>query len=136
MRPALLIGGTLLIGLAGVAVGFANNFYLAVGLYSLTGVALGIIGPTRMACMHKMIPSEQRATIISFDSLVGNVGSVGGQVGLGYLGRQQSLAVGYITGGLVTLLSLPILLVFRALRLPEDQMNGNEQRTVAGVSQE
>ena len=136
LRTSLLIGGTLLIALAAVAVGLANNFYLAVGLYLLTGVAFGIIGPTRMACMHKMIPSEQRATIISFDSLVGNVGSVGGQVGLGYLGRQQSLGVGYITGGLVTLLSLPILLVFRALRMPEDQMNGNEQRTVAGVSQE
>ena len=87
----------------------------------------GIIGPTRMACMHKMIPSEQRATIISFDSLVGNAGSVGGQVGLGYLARQQSLTMGYITGGLVTLLSLPILLVFRARRMPEDQMNGSEQ---------
>ena len=127
LRTSLLIGGTLLIALAAIAVGLANNFYLAVGLYLLTGVAFGIIGPTRMACMHKMIPSEQRATIISFDSLVGNVGSVGGQVGLGYLARQQSLAVGYITGGLVTLLSLPILLVFRALRMPEDQMNGNEQ---------
>ena len=127
LRSSLLIGGTLLIALAAIAVGLANNFYLAVGLYLLTGVAFGIIGPTRMACMHKMIPSEQRATIISFDSLVGNVGSVGGQVGLGYLARQQSLAVGYITGGLVTLLSLPILLVFRALRMPEDQMNGNEQ---------
>ena len=127
LRTSLLIGGTLLIALAAVAVGLANNFYLAVGLYLLTGVAFGIIGPTRMACMHKMIPSEQRATIISFDSLVGNVGSVGGQVGLGYLARQQSLGVGYITGGLVTLLSLPILLVFRALRMPEDQMNGNEQ---------
>lgn len=127
LRTSLLIGGALLIALAAVAVGLANNFYLAVGLYLLTGVAFGIIGPTRMACMHKMIPSEQRATIISFDSLVGNVGSVGGQVGLGYLARQQSLAVGYITGGLVTLLSLPILLVFRALRTPEDQMNGNEQ---------
>ncbi|MCH7939727.1 MAG: MFS transporter [Candidatus Marinimicrobia bacterium] len=136
LRTSLLIGGTLLIALAAVAVGLANNFYLAVGLYLLTGVAFGIIGPTRMACMHKMIPSEQRATIISFDSLVGNVGSVGGQVGLGYLARQQSLGMGYITGGLVTLLSLPILLVFRALRMPEDQMNGNEQRTVAGVSQE
>ena len=136
LRTSLLIGGTLLIALAAVAVGLANNFYLAVGLYLLTGVAFGIIGPTRMACMHKMIPSEQRATIISFDSLVGNVGSVGGQVGLGYLARQQSLGMGYITGGLVTLLSLPILLVFRALRLPEDRMNGNEQRTVAGASQE
>ena len=127
LRTSLLIGGTLLIALAAIAVGLANNFYLAVGLYLLTGVAFGIIGPTRMACMHKMIPSEQRATIISFDSLVGNAGSVGGQVGLGYLARQQSLTMGYITGGLVTLLSLPILLVFRARRMPEDQMNGNEQ---------
>ncbi len=127
LRTSLLIGGTLLIALAAVAVGLANNFYLAVGLYLLTGVAFGITVPTRMACMHKMIPSEQRATIISFDSLVGNAGSVGGQVGLGYLARQQSLTMGYITGGLVTLLSLPILLVFRALRMPEDQMNANDQ---------
>ena len=126
-RTSVLIGAGILMGLGAIAVGLADNFYLAVGLYLLSSISFGLIGPIKQAYMHKMIPSEQRATIISFDSLVGNVGSVGGQVGLGYLARVQSLSLGYISGGLVSLLALPILLVLRRLSLSADKMGNGER---------
>ena len=110
-------------GIGAVAVGLAGNFWLAVSLYLLLMVGFGAAGPVRQAYLHQLIPSEQRATIVSFDSLLGSIGSGGGQVGLGYLARQQSLSVGYITGGLLTLLALPVVLLLRRLRQPEDRMN-------------
>ena len=124
-RTSILMIAGILMGLGAIAVGLADNFYLAVGLYLLSTISFGLMGPVRQAYLHKMIPSEQRATIISFDSLVGNLGSVGGQVGLGYLARQQSLSIGYISGGMISLLSLPILLLLRRLSLPADRMGGS-----------
>ena len=124
-RTSILMIAGILMGLGAIAVGLADNFYLAVGLYLLSTISFGLMGPVRQAYLHKMIPSEQRATIISFDSLVGNLGSVGGQVGLGYLARQQSLSIGYISGGMISLFSLPILLLLRRLSLPADRMGGS-----------
>ncbi len=73
----------------------------------------GVWGPVRQAYMHQSIPSEQRATVISFDSLVGSSGSVVGQNGLGRLADVTSLATGYVTGGLTMVLVLPIIWVLR-----------------------
>ncbi|MCH7859188.1 MAG: MFS transporter [Candidatus Marinimicrobia bacterium] len=122
-RSTILLWAVVGAGIGAVAVGLAGNFWLAVSLYLLLMVGFGAAGPVRQAYLHQLIPSEQRATIVSFDSLMGSIGSGGGQVGLGYLARQQSLSVGYITGGLLTLLALPVVLLLRRLRQPEDRMN-------------
>ena len=122
-RSTILLWAVVGAGIGAVAVGLAGNFWLAVSLYLLLMVGFGAAGPVRQAYLHQLIPSEQRATIVSFDSLLGSIGSGGGQVGLGYLARQQSLSVGYITGGLLTLLALPVVLLLRRLRQPEDRMN-------------
>ena len=57
---------------------------------------LGVIGPVRQAYLHQLIPSEQRATVISFDSMVSGVGGVGGQVGLGALGEARSVGTAFV----------------------------------------
>ena len=121
-RTSLLIAAASLVGVAAIAVGIANNFYLAVGLYLLVGVAMGLAGPVRQAFMHRLIPSEQRATIVSFDALVASGGSVGGQLGLGYLARRQSLSMGYITGGFLSLFVIPVLMILRKICLPKDDL--------------
>lgn len=78
--------------------------------------------------MHQMIPSEQRATVISFDSLIGSGGSAGGQAGLGYLSQTRSISYGYIVGGLVTLLVLPVQVMLRRLNSPADVIVGTAGR--------
>jgi hypothetical protein len=55
---------------------------------------------------------------VSFDSLVGSLGCVGGQAGLGYL----SVPVGFVVGGLATALVLPIFGKLRALKQPADRI--------------
>jgi hypothetical protein len=59
---------------------------------------------------------------VSFDSLVGSLGSVGGQTGLGYLSQERSIPVGFVVGGLTTALVLPIFARLRALNEPADRI--------------
>ena len=114
---------------AAIGIGLAGNFYVALLLLMLFGGLMGVIGPVKQAYLHMSIPSEQRATLVSFDSLVGNVGSVGGQVGLGYVARERGIPEGYVLGGAVTALVLPIVYALRKLGGPADQIVG----TSAGV---
>ena len=75
---------------------------------------MGVTVPVKQAYLHQVVPSQQRATVISLDSMIGSGGSVAGQVGLGYLSRAHSIPLGYIVGGLVTVGVLPALGILRA----------------------
>ena len=114
-RTTLLLAaaGVLLVG--AVAVGLANSFGLAVLLFCLVAAATGVTGPVKQAYIHEIVPSEQRASVVSFDSMFGNGGGVLGQTGLGYLSRSHSIGEGYVVGGLVTVLAFPLLARLRNL---------------------
>jgi MFS family permease len=105
---------------AAVGVGLAGSFWWAVGLYLLAMLTLGISGPVRQAYLHQVIPSQQRATVVSFDALVGSLGSVVGQTSLGYVSQKRSIADGYVAGGIATVLVLPVLGLLRRMREPAD----------------
>jgi hypothetical protein len=76
---------------------------------------MGVTGPVKQAYIHETVPSGQRASVISFDSMIGNAGGVLGQSGLGYLSQARSIAEGYVVGGLATMLVFPLLMVLRSL---------------------
>jgi MFS family permease len=112
-RTTVLLWAAVILSLASLAVGMVESFYLAVGLFLIAIAAMGVIGPTRQAYLHHMIPSNKRASVISFDSMLGNAGASIAQPGLGHLARTRSLADGYVFGGLATLLVLPLLYFLR-----------------------
>jgi hypothetical protein len=76
---------------------------------------MGVIAPVRQAYLHQVTASEHRATVVSFDAMVGSVGGVGGQVGLGAIAEQRSFGAGYVVGGAATALALPVLVALRRL---------------------
>ena len=93
----LLIAAAVQTG-AAVAMGLASSFWVALPALLLVMAAMGVTSPVRSAYLHQVVPTEQRATVVSFDSMVSNVGGIGGQVGLGALGevrwaRRSSSAV-------------------------------------------
>jgi MFS family permease len=114
-RTTLLVCAAALFSTAAVGVGLAGSFWLAVGLYLLVMGSVGVYRPVKQAYLHQVIPSEQRATVISFDSLVANGGGVLGQIGLGYVAQTRSIALGYVVGGLAALLALPVIILLRRL---------------------
>jgi len=118
-----------------VATGAIRMFWVAVPAFLLGAVAGGVLQPVRQTYLHQSIPTSERATLVSFDSLVGSLGSVGGQTGLGYLSQEGSIPAGFVIGGLATVLALPIFSRLRALNDPADRIEADaaERETVPAV---
>ena len=97
-------------------------FWVTVPVFLLGAVAGGVLQPVRQTYLHQSIPTSERATLVSFDSLMGSLGSVGGQTGLGFLSQERSIPAGFVVGGLATILALPIFGRLRGLREPADRI--------------
>ena len=69
-----------------VACGLLTNFFLVVTLYLLYGVAIGLAMPVKQSYLNAHIPSAQRATILSLDSMFASGGGVLGQTVWGWGG--------------------------------------------------
>ena len=134
-RTTLMLWAAGIQTVAIVGVGLVDSFGTAVTLYLISMAALGVWGPVRQAYMHQVTPSEQRATVISFDSLVSSAGSVFGQTGLGRLAQMQGIAAGYVTGGLTTILVLPVVWMLRQRNETADLIIGTAGKQGACAAQ-
>jgi MFS family permease len=118
-RPAILAINSLVRASAIVAAGVLGAvvpaesrgillFSVVVMLYLLFGVSFGLSNPIRMAFINRHIPSPQRATVLSVDSLFNEGGGMIGQTGLGYLSKKVSIPVAWMLGGLVLFAGYPL----------------------------
>src|SRR5215217_166880 len=115
-RTSALLAG-LLVEIALLALlGVTTAFWVAVGLLVLWGLAGAATLPIRMAYMNGLIPSEQRATVLSFDNLLGSSGGVVIQPALGKVADAASYATSYLVGAGITLAALPFMLLARRER--------------------
>jgi MFS family permease len=121
-RTSILLAATALASAAMVATGAIRSFWVTVPIFLLGAVAFGVLQPVRQTYLHNSIPSTERATLVSFDSLVGSLGSVGGQTGLGFLSQERSIPAGFVLGGLATFLTIPIFGRLRRLNEPADRI--------------
>jgi hypothetical protein len=71
-----------------------------------------------------MIPSQQRATVLSFDSLMGSTGGVVIQPVLGRAADVYSYGTSFVIGGVIELLAVPFLLLSRREGSPADTATG------------
>jgi MFS family permease len=119
----LLAAGALETG-AAIVVGIAGSFWIALPALLLLTAGMGVTSPVRQAYLHQLVPTERRATVVSFDSMVSGVGGVGGQVGLGALGEARSISSAFVVGGVATAAALPLLGAVRRIGGPQDQIVG------------
>ncbi len=129
-RTTLLLWAAGAQSAAAVAVGFTDDFWTALAAMVVLATAIGVTGPVKQAYLHASVPSAQRATVISFDSMLGNGGGVAGQTGLGWLSRAQSIEQGYVVGGVATVLAVPLYWGVRAAGAAADVIVGDR----AGVA--
>lgn len=120
---------------AAVGVGLVSSFWLAVPLYLIVMATVGVWGPVRQAFIHQIIPSKQRASVISFDSLVSSGGSMFGQLGLGRIAQMRAIGVGYVTGGSLLIFVLPVVLLLRRAADPADVIVGSAGKQGACAAQ-
>jgi MFS family permease len=124
-RTTLLLWAGAVQTVAAIVLGLTGSFWVAVPALLLMTAAVGVTGPVRQAYLHQLIPTEQRATVISFDSMVGGVGGVTGQVGLGALGEARSVGTAFVVGGAATAAAIPLFTAVRRIGGPADQIIGS-----------
>ena len=112
----MTIIGVVLLGL----IGAYENFWLVAGLILLWALADAAAEPVRRAYLNGMIPSQQRATILSFDSLVNSAGGIVAQPALGRVADVYSYRISYLWSAIGSALALPFLLRARAAKAPAD----------------
>jgi MFS family permease len=102
---------------AGVAIltliGLTSSFWMAIALLVAWSIISAAASPMRQAYMNGLIPSQQRATVLSFDALMGSAGGVVIQPGLGRVADVSGYGPSYVVGAAITALALPFLVLAR-----------------------
>ena len=133
-RTSALVLGTLVSTLTLALLGFTDLFWLALGLLVVWGLIFAAELPIRQAYLNGMIPSQQRATVLSFDSLMGSTGGVVVQPVLGKSADVYSYANSYLIGAAIQVIAVPFLLLSRRENAPSDVMVGTPEPAPAPAS--
>lgn len=123
-RTTVLVLSGLVGGLLLLALGFTNVFWVALVLLTLWAVVDAAGTPVRQAYLNDMIPSKQRATVLSFDSLMGSSGGVVVQPLLGRGADLYGYPASLAAGGIIQMLVVPFLLASRRHGAAADRAHG------------
>ena len=126
-RTTALILGTFLTGLILLGVAFANSFWLALILIFMWGLIFAAIMPIRQAYLNGIIPSAQRATVLSFDSLMGSSGGIFIQPILGRVADIWNYPLSYAGASVFQLAAIPFLLLAKKQKAKSDIISDLKQ---------
>jgi len=125
-RTTVLATGIGLGFLALLLIGWTNSFWVAVALLVVWAMAWSAATPVRQAYLNELIPSEQRATVLSFDALMGSAGGVVAQPALGRAADVWSYSTTYFISGAVQALALPFIWLAGRENAPSDPIGEPE----------
>ena len=108
------------------AIGLSASFWVVIVLLVLWGLIFAATSPIRQAYLNGLIPSEQRATVLSFDSLMGSTGGVVFQPVLGKTADVWNYGTSYVVGAGIELIGLPFVLAARRLKPKSDLVDDQE----------
>ncbi len=136
---ALLIGGVLnVVFLALLAL--THDFIVALLLLTGWSFVFALESPFRQAFINGLIPSEQRATVLSFDSLMGSAGGVVAQPALGRVADVSGYGAAYLVSAGISALALPFVVLARREHAisdpirPDEDDDAGDPRPPAGVA--
>jgi MFS family permease len=119
-RTTTLILGSIVSSGVLVLLGLASALWLALILIAVWALVFAANAPIRQAYLNDMIPSKQRATVLSFDSLMGSTGGVVIQPALGRVADVYTYSVSFILSGVFAVIAVPFLIVSRREASPAD----------------
>ena len=100
--------------------GLLTNFWVALVLVAAWGLLFAAAMPIRQAFLNGLIPSQQRATILSFDSLMASTGGIVTQPLLGRAADVWGYPASFLVSSVVQVAALPFVARSRAQRAPAD----------------
>jgi len=102
------------------SIGVFDDFYAAVGLIVVWALLSAASRPIRQTYLNGLIPSRERASILSFDSMMASVGGVGIQPALGRAADVWGYGPSYVIGAAISAVSVPFLVLSRRQNAPAD----------------
>jgi MFS family permease len=108
-------------------IGMIDNFWGVLAMIVVWGLLFAAAMPIRQTYMNGMIPSAQRATILSFDSLMSSSGGVWAQPALGRAADVWGYAPSYVIGAGISALALPPLYLSRRQNMRADSIRAGEE---------
>jgi MFS family permease len=109
------------VGIACLAlIGATSSFPLAIALLVVWGLSFSAAIPIRQTYLNGLLPSRERATVLSFDNLMDSAGGVVAQPALGRAADVWGYPVAYIISAGIQLVALPFLALARRERAASD----------------
>jgi MFS family permease len=112
-------------------IGIVENFWAVLMLIVVWGLLFAASAPIRQTYLNGLIPSQQRATILSFDSMMDSTGGVWAQPVLGRAADVWGYASSYLLGAGISLAGVPFLVLSRRQNAPADIVEIAEAETEA-----
>jgi MFS family permease len=98
---------------------------MAIALLVIWGLTFSTGMPIRQAYLNGIIPSQQRATVLSFDNLMGSAGGVVAQPALGRVADVWGYPRSYVVCAIIQLAAVPFLVLARRENASSDRMDGD-----------
>jgi MFS family permease len=111
-------------------IGLVESFWAVIGLIVIWGLLFAATLPIRQTYLNGLIPSRQRATILSFDSMMSSTGGVWTQPLLGRAADAWGYAPSYLIGAGISILALPCLALSRRQNAPADTVDAADAEPV------
>jgi MFS family permease len=111
-------------------IGTIQSFWAVIGLTTVWGLLFAATMPIRQTYINGMIPSRQRATILSFDSMMGSSGGVWAQPILGKAADAWGYGQSYLLSAGIAAFALPCIALSRRQNAPADTVEITEAEPV------
>jgi len=98
----------LVMGLSVIFSGWLNLFLPALGFFVVHELGRGMEKPLMSAYLNRYIPSDKRATLLSFNGMLGRLGAAIGLIAFGFLAKYTNFNTTWIIGGFILLTTIPI----------------------------
>jgi MFS family permease len=112
-RTSALIATAALASITLALIGIFESFWAVIGLIVVWSLLFAASMPIRQTYLNGLIPSQQRASILSFDSLMDSTGGVVVQPVLGRAADVWGYAPSYVMGAGIAALAVPFLALSR-----------------------
>ncbi len=124
-RTDALILGTVINVVLMVLIGRTTSFAVALLLLAIWCLTFAIQSPFRQAFVNGLIPSAQRATVLSFDNLMGSAGGVVAQPVLGRVADVSGYGPSFVVSAFIQAAAIPFAVLARRERAPSDPIVGD-----------
>ncbi len=119
-RTSALLSGSVASACALLTMGLSSRFWVVLTVLAAWALVFSAAMPIRQAFLNELIPSAQRATVLSSDNMLASLGGAVAQPALGRVADVWGYPTSYVAAAAVELLAWPFLLLARRERAPSD----------------